>query len=148
MWHGERRARPLKKMTHRPYHLEANADTKQRLKAKWPRLGNVLGGKLCGLFWLSSCWAPSANAYDSDYHLSLADVSADHRLKPSLIHVRIKASKTDPFRRGTTVVLGKTGKDLCPITAIVGFLQTKGRSPDPFFRHQDGRPLTKPVFVK
>lgn len=92
--------------------------------------------------------APSEQAFNPSYHLNLADLSADHKSDPSIIHVRIKASKTDPFHRGTTVILGKTGKDLCPIVALINFLRVRGKDPGPLFRRRNGRPLTKPAFVK
>ena len=112
------------------------------------------------MFWGAACltffgflrageaMAPSIQSYNPNCHLSIADLSADHNSNPSLIHVRIKVLKTDPFRRGTTVVLGKTGKDLCPVSALVDFLHIRGMSPGPLFRHRDGRPLSKPTFIK
>ena len=37
---------------------------------------------------------------------------------PTLVQVRIKASKTDPFRKGVVVYLGRTDNDLCPVGAV------------------------------
>ena len=42
---------------------------------------------------------------------------------PAVVQVRIKASKTDPFRKGVTVYLGRTDNDLCPVNMVV-----RGRS--------------------
>ena len=36
-----------------------------------------------------------------------------------VVQVKIKVSKTDPFRKGVTIYLGRTGDDLCPVAAIV-----------------------------
>ena len=91
---------------------------------------------------------PSQLAYDASYHLNVTDVSANHPSNPTIVHIRIKASKTDPFRRGTTVVYGRTGKDLCPVEAVVAYLKHRGMKPGPLFLHSDGRYLTKAAFVR
>ena len=41
---------------------------------------------------------------------------------PTLVQVRIKASKTDPFRKGVVVYLGRTDNDLYPVRAIAAYL--------------------------
>ena len=43
---------------------------------------------------------PSAKEYDPGGHLSEGDVTLDNVSAPTLVQVRIKASKTDPFRKG------------------------------------------------
>ncbi len=50
--------------------------------------------------------------YEPDVHLSFEDLASDH---PSSPKVRIKASKTDPCRRGVDIYLGRTDTDLCPV---------------------------------
>ena len=35
--------------------------------------------------------------------------------------VRLKVSKTDPFRQGQTIVVGKTKSPMCPISAMVAY---------------------------
>lgn len=86
------------------------------------QLAKARGGPDGAMYWVACCLTffgfmrageltvPSLKAYDSTRHLNVADLTADH---PTAMHVRIKASKTDPFHRGTTVVLGRTGADLC-----------------------------------
>ena len=39
--------------------------------------------------------------------------------------VRLKVSKTDPFRQGQTIVTGKTNSPLCPISAMVAYLNSR-----------------------
>ena len=54
-------------------------------------------------------------------------------------------SKTDPFRKGIDIYLGRTGNDLCPIEAI---LQAVCGDREGFlFQFKDRRPLTKSRFV-
>ena len=45
------------------------------------------------------------------------------------------------------MVLGKSGNDLCPVKAPVGYLRKRGLNPGPFFIQKNGHPLTKPAFV-
>jgi len=53
-------------------------------------------------------------------HLSFSDLAVDNRSRsaPSLVQITIEESKTDPFRRGMQVFLGKTDKAICPVEAI------------------------------
>ena len=48
---------------------------------------------------------PSIHEYDPSVHLSLA---VDSHCNPALIRIRIKQSKTDPFRVGIDVFLART----------------------------------------
>ena len=83
---------------------------------------------------------PSMAEYDADYHLSEGDVMLDSISKPTVVEVRIKASKTDPFRKGVSVFLGRTDRDLCPVGAMAAYLAVRGRDPGPFFRFRGGSP--------
>ena len=65
---------------------------------------------------------PSLQAYNPDVHLSLGDLVLDSHTNPTLVRVRIKQSKTDPFRHGVNIYLGTTVKDLCPVQALIQFL--------------------------
>ena len=62
---------------------------------------------------------PSAREYDPGGHLSEGDVPLDSLVAPTTVQVCIKSSKTDPFRRGVLVYLGKTANELCPIYMVV-----------------------------
>ena len=57
-------------------------------------------------------------------------------------------SKTDPFRQGVFIYLGKTGNDLCPVAAVTAYLPARGRAPGPFFRFRRGTPLSRELLVK
>ena len=50
---------------------------------------------------------PSATEFDPDTHLSLNDVVVDCHTAPTLIRVHIKQSKTDPFRQGVFLFIGR-----------------------------------------
>ena len=46
---------------------------------------------------------PLLKEHDPDSHLSLADISFDSRIEPSMVRIHIKQSKTDPFRQSVYV---------------------------------------------
>ena len=52
----------------------------------------------------------TVNSFDGNVHLSLADISVDCSLPPSMLIVRLKQSKTDQLSQGVTTVLGKSEK--------------------------------------
>ena len=43
------------------------------------------------------------SSYDTQVHLSIDDITFDHSSAPTAMFVNIKASKTDPFRKGVTL---------------------------------------------
>ena len=90
---------------------------------------------------------PSDNCYDPGAHLSLTDVAVDNLSDPSVLQVRIKASKTDPFRKGVDIFLGRTGDDICPISAMLAYVAVRGDEPGPLFRFANGKPLTRDRLV-
>ena len=55
---------------------------------------------------------PGKSAYDSGVHLSIIDVILDHPSSPTAMFVTIEAQKTDPFRNGVTLALGRTHRPL------------------------------------
>ena len=89
--------------------------------------------------------APSDSA---SVHLSISDVAVDNSRFPSVIMVKIKASKTDPFRKGVNLFLGKTGSSVCPVSAILSYLCVRGMSSGALFLFSDGRLLTRQRFVE
>ena len=90
---------------------------------------------------------PSDSGFDPSCHLAAGDVLVDSRTSPSYLVVNVKASKTDPFRQGVRIHLGRTYSELCPVTAILTYMVRRGTSDGPFFRFEDGRHLTRDRFV-
>ena len=102
------------------------------------------------LFWLPTLRGitiPTMHAYDSSTHLSFADISTDGRLPPDIIQVKSKASKTDPFRQGVSVYIGRSKGSLCPVSALLSYLAIRGNKAGILFQFHDGTPLTKNRFV-
>ena len=86
--------------------------------------------------------------YDPSRHLSLGDITFNNPFKPSQIAIKIKASKTDQERQGTTVYLNSTGCDLCPVAAVLDYLKIRGPRPGILFIHKNGGALTRSQLVK
>ena len=64
-----------------------------------------------------------------------------------MLQVHLKQYKTDQFGKGADIVLGKTGNELCPVAAALGYMAVRGDQPGPFFIDADSRPLRKAQFV-
>lgn len=90
---------------------------------------------------------PSEDSYDSGAHLSVDDVAVDCLQNPTSVKVRIKASKTDPFRVGIDIFIGRTGGPICPVAALLTYMVERGKGPGPLFIFKDGKPLTRAKFV-
>ena len=52
---------------------------------------------------------PSLESHDAGVHLSLSDIALDSHSDPSMVQLRIKQSKTDPFWQGVEIFLGRPG---------------------------------------
>ena len=105
------------------------------------------------LFWAACCtgffgflrsgeFTTPTSKFDSRIHLSVADIHFDKRLDPKIIFLRIKCSKTDPFRQGHTIRLGVSGNEICAVRALLRYLHLRGGGAGPLFRHTNGSPLT------
>ena len=90
---------------------------------------------------------PTDAAYDEGQHLNFADVAVDSVLHPQILKVRIKASKTDPFRQGVDIYVGSTANELCPVSAMLAYLARRGNGKGMLFRFEDGKLLTRERFV-
>ena len=91
---------------------------------------------------------PSNDSYDASMHLSLGDIAVDNPASSTVVRVAMKQSKTDPFRQGVCLYLGKTSTDLCPVAALLNYLVVRGSEPGALFHFKDGRLLTRQRFVE
>ena len=91
---------------------------------------------------------PSMKSYDPGCHLSAGDVTVDSLTSPKVVQIYMKASKTDPFRKGVMVYLGRTDNILCPVGAVTAYLAVRGQSPGPFFLLASGAPPSREMLVK
>ena len=80
-------------------------------------------------------------------HLSFRDLAVDNAKVPSVISLHLRHSKTDPTFKGVKVYIGRTGDDLCPVSALLHYLTARGNHPGPLFVCENGKPLIKSKFV-
>ena len=72
-----------------------------------------------------------SSTYDPSVHLSLSDLVADGAVNPTVISLNIKQSKTDQGRIGVKVIVGRTGDDICPVSALLRYLNRKVLNQEP-----------------
>ena len=97
-----------------------------------------------GFFRLGELLLERETDFNPRLHLAWGD---NNQQAPTVIKLHLKQSKTDPFGRGADIVLGKTGCNLCPVAAILGYVAARGDQQGPFFVTKEAKPLTKHVFV-
>ena len=100
-----------------------------------------------GFLRIGEMTVPDLANYDPQVHLSFSDITFDHSSAPTAMFINIKSSKTDPFRKGVTLSLGKTYRLLCPVAAMATYLQCRGNKTGPLFCFKNGAPLTRKKFV-
>ena len=114
-------------------------------------LYNDVGCMLCVLFRISAIGRNNCLKSirdDPTSHLSFCDLAVDDQEHPTMLQLNLKASKTDPFRKGVQIVIGRTGDDLCPVAAMLAYLAVSGGNQGPLFQFKEGSPLTRSVFVR
>ena len=95
-----------------------------------------------GLLRVSEFTTPSPTFFDANLHLGRADIS----FSPSrtLAFVRIKASKTDPFREGCVIRLAATRiPGMCPVRALLQYTSGFPTLRGPLFVLSNGQFLTR-----
>jgi len=86
---------------------------------------------------------PCLSSFNHTTHITVADIAVDSLTNPSCLQVTIKASKTDPFRQGCSIYIGKGNRPLCAVQAMVSYLSLRGDRPGPLFLLSNGQPLTR-----
>lgn len=81
---------------------------------------------------------PHLREFDPAASLCLGDVALDDRQNPSMLRVILKQSKTDPFRKGVSIYLGRTHVDLCPVLAVLAYVAICPAVCGPLFVFKDG----------
>jgi len=127
-------------------------DLLRKMKGAWEKEQDVRDGamlwaaaSLCFFGFLRSgeITVPSDSAFEEGTHLTFRDVAVDNLDSPKSMRVTIKASKTDPFRMGVDVYVGRTQDALCPVRAMLDYLVVRGPSPGPLFLFCNGKHLTR-----
>lgn len=86
---------------------------------------------------------PTLVSFSPDVHLSLDDIAVDSYEVPTLLRVRLKASKTDPFRKECFIHISRGNSPLCAVQSLIAYLHIRGKGAGPLFLFQDGRPLSR-----
>ena len=137
--------------------LPMTPDILLKLRAVWDKeaskFNNVMMWAACCLCYFGflrsgEITIPAESAYDGSVHLNMNDVSVDDVANPTVAKVTIKASKTDQFRKGVDIYVGRTRNTLCPVEALLAYIARRGTAEGPLFKFEDGRFLTKDRFVK
>ena len=110
------------------------------------------GSIQCSIDPFSSFACQTADNCDKSYserHLTLSNLVFMPKSSPKCMLVRLKVSKTDPFREGQTIVIGRANSNLCPISAMVTYLKSRSPFPNsgPLFTCQSGSFLTRGRFT-
>ena len=100
-----------------------------------------------GLLRCGEFTVPAQADFDPETHLSLADNAVNNKESPSRAYITIKQSKTDPFRQGVQICLGKTDKSICPIKALLPYLAIRGAREGPLYILAEGTYLTRQQFA-
>ena len=90
---------------------------------------------------------PGDRGFDPTRHLAFGDVRLSSHQDPQFVVVKIKASKTDPYRQGVSIYLGRTQGELCPVAAVLSYMVQRGTQAGPFFLFRDNKPLMRERFV-
>ena len=94
-----------------------------------------------GFFRLGELLVESPRDYSPTTSLSWGNVAVDSRTSPSMVKVHLRRSKCDQLGRGVDVVVGRTDKPLCPVSAILDYIHLCHDS------RGDNSPATKSWFV-
>ena len=78
----------------------------------------------------------------------VSDIAVDSHDSPSLVSLFLRRAKTDPFGKGISIFLGKSGSTLCPVLAVLSYLAVRPNSEGPLLVRSDGSPLTRDQFVR
>ena len=101
-----------------------------------------------GFFRLGELLVKSEAEFNPAIHLCWGDLAIDNSANPSMVQIHLKTSKCDQFGRGADIVLGLTGTEVCPITAILAYIESRQDLPGPLFLLSSKKPVTKTWFTQ
>jgi len=81
-------------------------------------------------------------AFNSAVHLAYADIRIDNQISPQMLEVQLKALKTDPFRRGVKIYIGRMGEGQFPVAAALDYMIRRGSGQGTLFLFENGRYIT------
>jgi len=100
-----------------------------------------------GFLCASKFSVPNLSSFSSPLHLGVQDIAVDSPSATSCMRIKIKGSKTDPFRKGCLIHIGVGRHPLCAVHALMTYLAFTGDAPGPLFLFQSGQPLSHSVLT-
>ena len=107
----------------------------------------VAASAFFGFFRLGELLPDSPSRFNPATGLTWGDVAVDSHTHPTMIQFHLKVSKCDQFGAGSNIIVGRTESLLCPVTAILKFIEIRGDQPGPFFIDSSRKALSKQKFV-
>ena len=86
-----------------------------------------------GFFRLGELLLDSPAQFNSAMSLAWRDVAVDNHSNPRMVQFHLKVSKCDQFGAGSNIIVGRTNSPLCPVKAILQYIEAQGNRPGPFF---------------
>ena len=80
---------------------------------------------LLWFFRLGEITAQTTTDRTSGHCVSVGDVAVDNLINPTIVKIHLSHSKTDQFHQGVDIYLGKTGQELCPVSALLAYLAVR-----------------------
>ena len=112
-----------------------------------PVLWAVAATAFFGFFRLGELLPATRASFREETDLSWGDVAVDSHATLQMVKVHLKQSKCDQFGRGVDIYLGRTNTVLCPVTALLTYVEWRGSQQGPFFIDSAKAYVTKPWFV-
>ena len=100
-----------------------------------------------GFFRLGELLPESPTSFNQATNLAWGDVAVDSHSHPRMIQFHLKVSKCDQFGAGSDVVVGRTGNAICPVSALLRYIEVRGNRPGPFFLNSSHHTIAKPYFI-
>ena len=100
-----------------------------------------------GFLRASEFTVPTLASFSPSFHLGVDDIAVDSSSAPTCMRVKIKGSKTDPFRKGAFIHIGLGKPPLCAVHSMMTYLASRGNVPGPLFLFQNGRPLSRALLT-
>ena len=88
----------------------------------------------------------SAVVFNLAVHLAWGHVAVGNVQNPLVLTFTLKRSKCDQFGNGVDVFIGRSGDELCPVTAVLTYITRRGNCLGAFFLLEGERPLAKAHF--
>ena len=108
----------------------------------------VASAAFFGFFRLGELLLNAPSQFNPATSLAWGDVAVDSHTNPSMVQFHLKISKCDQFGSGSDIVVGRVDSPLCPVSAVLKYIEVRGDAPGPFFKDSSNIALTKQRFVK